>query len=88
VHIIGLPATPCLRNRSPANRRSRSRLSTANEMRMYRGLFCLVYCIIYGKVNLLAPGALHLTLRLLMSYIYGAPILDVSRSHTTTQHSR
>jgi len=24
-----------------------------------------------------------LTLRLLMSYIYGAPILDVSRSHTT-----
>jgi len=29
-----------------------------------------------------------LTLRELMSYIYGAPILDVSRSHTTTQHSR
>ena len=29
-----------------------------------------------------------LTLRLLMSYIHGAPILDVSRSHTTTQHSR
>jgi len=31
---------------------------------------------------------LNLTLRRLMSYIYGAPILDVSRSHTTTQHSR
>ena len=29
-----------------------------------------------------------LTLRRLMSYIYGAPILDVSRSHTTMQHSR
>jgi len=29
-----------------------------------------------------------LTLRRLMSYIYGAPVLDVSRSHTTTQHSR
>jgi len=29
-----------------------------------------------------------LTLRRLMSYIYGAPILDVSRSHTTTQLSR
>jgi len=29
-----------------------------------------------------------LTFRLLMPYIYGAPILDVSRSHTTTQHSR
>jgi len=29
-----------------------------------------------------------LTLRQLMSYVYGAPILEVSRSHTTTQHSR
>jgi hypothetical protein len=29
-----------------------------------------------------------LTLRLLMSYIYRAPILDVSSSHTTTRHSR
>ena len=29
-----------------------------------------------------------LTLRRLMSYIYGGPILDVSRSHTTTHHSR
>ena len=33
-----------------------------------------------------------LNLRLLMSYIYiyiyGAPILDVPRSHTTTHHSR
>ena len=29
-----------------------------------------------------------LSFMLLMSYIYGAPILDVSRSHTTTQHSR
>ena len=29
-----------------------------------------------------------LNLRLLMSYIYGAPILDVSRSHTRTHHSR
>ena len=29
-----------------------------------------------------------LTFRLLMSYIYGAPILDVSRSHATKHHSR
>ena len=29
-----------------------------------------------------------LTLRLLMSYIYEAPILDGSRSHTTAHHSR
>jgi len=33
-------------------------------------------------------GMYILTLRRLMSYIYGAPILDVSRSHTTTHHSR
>ena len=33
-------------------------------------------------------ASIALTLRRLMSYIYGAPILDVSRSHTTTQHSR
>ena len=35
-----------------------------------------------------AATVTSLTLRRLMSYIYGAPILDVSRSHTTTQHSR
>jgi hypothetical protein len=29
-----------------------------------------------------------LTLRVLMSYIYGVHILDVSRSHTTTHNSR
>ena len=29
-----------------------------------------------------------LNFRRLMSYIYGAPILDVSRSHTTSHHSR
>jgi len=34
------------------------------------------------------PACGDLTLRRLMSYIYGAPILDVSRSHTMTQHSR
>ena len=37
--------------------------------------------------NFEATGS-ALTLRRLMSYIYGAPIPDVSRSHTTTQHSR
>jgi len=51
---------------------------------------------IYYLLALLAHHFLHvsrirvksLTIRLLMSYIYGAPILDVSRKHTTTQHSR
>ena len=44
-----------------------------------------VACTTNGRVR-------KLTLRLLMSYIYiyiyGAHILDVSRSHTTTHHSR
>ena len=41
--------------------------------------FSLFFFFVYDK---------KLTLRRLMSCIYGAPILDVSRSHTTTQHSR
>jgi len=40
------------------------------------------------KVNPCGDACRSLTFRLLMSYIYGAPILDVSRSHTTTQHSQ
>jgi len=51
-----------------------------------RTLFCLVIAemeCVYWAVRTEC-----LTLRRLMSYIYGAPILDVSRSHTTTQHSR
>ena len=44
-----------------------------------------VHYIQYKKLN---QDMQTLTLRWLMSYIYGAPILDVSRSHTTTQHSR
>ena len=40
-----------------------------------------------GNLSRLYQGQ-KLTLRRLMSYIYGAPILDVSGSHTTTQHSR
>jgi len=45
---------------------------------------------LHVEVKLLHDTAsvMTLTLRRLMSYIYGAPILDVSRSHTTTQHSR
>ena len=40
------------------------------------------------KIQTWATTDALLTLRRLMSYIYGAPILDVSRPHTTTQHSR
>ena len=43
---------------------------------------------VYYLVDLTVNDRMLLTLRRLMSYIYAAPILDVSRSHTTTQHSR
>jgi len=47
--------------------------------------FLPYYCpLLYKQWILLA----QLTLRSLTLYIYGAPTLDVSRSHTTTQHSR
>jgi len=48
------------------------------------------FCIFMKHLGILAHTVAigKLTLRRLMSYIYGTPILDVSRSHTTTQHSR
>jgi len=46
------------------------------------------YKIFHSKMFIKNSHSSTLTLRRLMSYIYGAPILDVSRSHTTTQHSR
>ena len=59
---------------------------------------CVCVCVLFTPACFLpCPSNSHitthnagqeLTLRRLMSYIYGAPILDVSRSHTTTQHSR
>jgi hypothetical protein len=39
------------------------------------------------QIKVKVQGSRHLTLRVLMSYIYGVHILDVSRSHTTTHHS-
>ena len=52
--------------------------------------FCFKLCVIlYYTIHITQySGVSILTLRWLMSYIYGAPILDVSRSHKTTQHSR
>ena len=67
---------------------------TLREERRLRVFEIMVLRRIFGpKRNEVTEGGENyimrsLTLRLLMSYIYGAPILDVSRSHTTTQHSR
>jgi len=58
--------------------------SNAN-LRLLNGLL-QVSCVFGFSLQFLIMNLL--TLRRLMSYIYGAPILDVSRAHTTTQHSR
>jgi len=56
---------------------------------LYLATFFLEWEMFQEKiVQKIQTHFLCLTLRLLMSYTYGAPILDVSRSHTTTQHSR
>jgi len=47
-----------------------------------------MYLTYVMSVELCSDTVRRLTLRSLTLYIYGAPILDVSRSHTTTQHSR
>ena len=49
---------------------------------------CLLALLAHHFLHVSRIRVKSLTLRLLMSYIYGAPILDVSRSHTTTHHSR
>jgi len=56
-------------------------VKTQRLLEIYR-----VFCSLTVKTQRLLE--INLTLRRLMSYIYGAPVLDVSRSHTTTQHSR
>ena len=53
--------------------------------------FSVVHCKAFFRIegnDVNTEDQFALTLRWLMSYTYGAPILDVSRSHTTTQHSR
>ena len=49
---------------------------------------CVSRHLLQSPYTLSFTNEQKLTLSQLMLYIYGAPILDVSRSHTTTQHSR
>jgi len=62
-----------------------------NEREVSRNTVCTVIVLSNKSTNQMHQSLRfidrRLTLRRLMSYIYGAPILDVSRSHTT-QHSR
>jgi len=57
-------------------------LRVMNSNPAYKQAFAFINAEEYNQI------VLSLTLRLLMSYIYGAHILDVSGSHTTTHHSR
>ena len=56
----------------------------------YFSFVCSLLCILLSVYGYSSRCSTYLTLRRLTSYIYiyGTPILDVSRSHTTTQHSR
>jgi len=60
--------------------------SMVKSVLIYGAETCSLYEDDRRKINATEMDAL--TLRRLMSYIYGAPILDVSRSYATTQHSR
>jgi hypothetical protein len=67
-----------------------SSVSVFNPLNAELNPICYLLALLGGHhfLHVSRIKAKLLTLRLLMSYIIGAPILDVSRSHTTTQHSR
>ena len=84
-HIIeGSPYVSCLRCLVRSFRRSVNPLNP--ELNPMCCLLALLGAHHFLRVSRIRVKSL--TFRRLMSYIYGAPILDVSRSHTTTQHSR
>ena len=71
---------------------ARRKYSTFNTLNPELNSICYLLALL-GAHHFLHVSRIRvklLTFRLLMSYIYmyGAPILDVSRSHATTQHSR
>ena len=65
------------------------RLNILNPLKPELNPICYLLALLaHHFLHVCSIRVKSLTIRLLMSYIYGAPILDVSRSHTTTQHSR
>jgi len=78
----GLDAGP-----SPPSSAPMGRTACTEPQCLYKGALFTIRNIMPCNLYLSLVHTV-LTLRRLMSYIYGAPILDVSRSHTTTQHSR
>ena len=67
-----------------------SMLPLVNPLKPELNPICYLLALlgVHNFLHVSRIGVKFLTFRLLMSYIYGASILDVSRSHTTTQHSR
>jgi len=63
-------------------------ISLINPLNAELNPICHLLALLVHFLHVSMIRVKSLTLRLLMSYIYGAPILDVSRSHTTTHHSR
>ena len=64
-------------------------VSTVNPLNAELNPICyLLALLVHHFLHVSSIRVKSLTLRLLMSYIYEAPILDVFRSHTTKQHSR
>ena len=60
-----------------------------HDVQIFNTFITILYMYMFRAISCSSSGGqIVLILRLLMSYIYGAPILDVSRSYTTTQHSR
>ena len=75
--------------RCAAHRRRQRNLGIINPLNAELNPIChFLALLVVHFLHVSRIRVKSLTLRLLMSYIYGAPILDVSRSHTTTQHSR
>ena len=73
----------------PAELDRRLDLVSGNPLKLELNPICYLLALL-GAHHFLRVSRIRvklLTFRLL-SYIYGAPILGVSRSHTTTQHSR
>ena len=89
-HFITQPVTASYCSRSQSCQQQLRIFQKSESLRFYscrfQGAPVLEWIAVHIYSCLRSP--VILTLRLLMSYIYGAPILDVSRSHTTTQHSR
>ena len=68
----------------------RGKLIRINPLNPELNLICYLLALL-GAHHFLHVSSIRvksLTFRRLMSYIYGASILDVFRSHTTTQHRR